>query len=441
MRAIRLMLLLVLATALACRSGKTVPEDGAVLLHVKTIPGAPAADELLAWVYDDTGRLWDGVRMPAEGSLAASGGEDLGTILIQPGVVQGRLRVHLRAFVAGTRVMDGVLVIESLASGSRTFDIILDPALLADADADDVPDAIDDCPTAANPAQGGCPSPGEADAGPDAESDVPADQPVDSDPRAPEAPTEDGGDAPATDLDLPRHDGADPSAADSAAVPGLDGGVAVADTAEVRGRDGADLPPADTADAISGDGSGAEVDVAQAMDVPGRDADAPAADVPDTGEPVDGGGAPPCDGDDCKKPQGAACATNGDCSSGWCADGVCCTNACLGPCRSCNQPASNGVCQGYPAGSDPETECPTSSCNGVGACGPATSNLANGSLCSSGDQCTSGFCADGVCCDSACDQPCQACGTGACLSVKKTDDVPECTGSLTCNPTGKCVAK
>ena len=99
------------------------------------------------------------------------------------------------------------------------------------------------------------------------------------------------------------------------------------------------------------------------------------------------------------------------------------------------------VCQGYAAGSDPELECPSSSCNGVGACGPATSNLANGSLCNTADQCTSGFCVDGVCCESACAEPCQACGTGTCLAVKKADDIPECTGAMSCNPRGGCVAK
>ena len=426
MRGTRVTLLFLLATALACRSGKTVPEDGAVLLHVKCAAGVPLPDELRAWVYDDSGRLWEGVRIPAEGPLVASGREDLGTILIQPGAIQGRLRVHLRAFAAGERIMDGVLTVESLSIGDRIFDLVLDAAPPVDEDGDDVPDAIDDCPAVRNPEQGGCPGPGDPDAGPDAGTDTESDGPVDLAPQAPEASGSDGGDAPLVDL----------------GVPGRDGGDAlVADTAEVRGLDGADLRALDAAEAVVRDAGDVAPDAAEVADAPGRDGDAPAADAPDTRASVDSGGPPACDGDDCKKPQGSPCRANAECTSGWCADGVCCTNACLGACRSCNQPGVDGVCQGYPAGSDPELECPASSCNGVGACGPATSNLANGSLCNTATQCASGFCADGVCCDGACDQPCQACGTGACLAVKKTDDVPECTGSMTCNPTGKCVTE
>lgn len=56
-------------------------------------------------------------------------------------------------------------------------------------------------------------------------------------------------------------------------------------------------------------------------------------------------------------------------------------------------------------------------------------------------QCASGLCADGVCCDAACDQVCQTCGSGACLPVKKADDVPECAGATTCNPRGSCVTR
>ena len=426
MQGTRVMLLFLLATALACRSGKTVPEDGAVLLHVKCAAGAPLPDELFAWVYDDAGRLWEGVRIPAEGPLVASGREDLGTILIQPGAIQGRLRVHLRAFAAGARIMDGVLVIESLSGGDRIHDLVLEATLPVDEDGDDVPDAIDDCPAMGNPAQGGCPGPGEPDAGPDAGADTESDGPVDSAPQAPEASGSDGGDA--------RVGGPGRAWTRRGRRPG----------GRHRGGawlDGADLRPLDAVEAVARDAGDAAPDAAEAADAPGRDGDAPAADAPDTRESVDFGGPPACDGDDCKKPQGSPCRASADCTSAWCADGVCCTNACLGPCRSCNQPTSTGVCQGYPAGSDPQLECPTSSCNGVGACGPATSNLANGSLCNTATQCASGFCADGVCCDGACDQPCQACGTGACLAVKKTDDVPECTGSMTCNPTGKCVTE
>jgi hypothetical protein len=63
-----------------------------------------------------------------------------------------------------------------------------------------------------------------------------------------------------------------------------------------------------------------------------------------------------------------------------------------------------------------------------------------GSTCTAPGDCTSGFCADGVCCQSACDQPCETCGFfGLCLPVKRMNDVPQCTGTSSCNAAGKCV--
>jgi hypothetical protein len=53
----------------------------------------------------------------------------------------------------------------------------------------------------------------------------------------------------------------------------------------------------------------------------------------------------------------------------------------------------------------------------------------------------SGFCKDGVCCDTDCLTPCMACGSGTCQIVKRTDDVPECTDTMTCNQKGTCVAR
>jgi hypothetical protein len=167
--------------------------------------------------------------------------------------------------------------------------------------------------------------------------------------------------------------------------------------------------------------------------------DASASD--DAGADADAGD--PCADGGCGAPQGATCAANGDCASGFCADGVCCANACTGPCRSCNQPGSDGVCLGYAQGTDPELECASgTTCNGAGACGkpPSAGSKANGDLCSGASECASGFCTDGVCCGTLCNAPCQSCGTGTCLMVKNTQDVPECAGSMTCNPHGKCVS-
>ena len=55
----------------------------------------------------------------------------------------------------------------------------------------------------------------------------------------------------------------------------------------------------------------------------------------------------------CNRANGAACADSVQCSSSFCVDGVCCANACLGPCRSCNQPNNDGICQPYAQGTNP----------------------------------------------------------------------------------------
>jgi hypothetical protein len=406
MRGGRLTLLLLLTMALACRSAKTVPEPGAVLLHVKCATGVPTPDELRVWVYDDGGRLWDGVRIPPDGPLAVASAQDLGTILIQPGTIHGKLRVHIRGLVVGARVADGVLKIDSPASGDRSYDLLLEAAAPVDSDGDDVPDSIDDCLSAANPAQGGCPAPTGSEPGPDAslvEVGV-ADGPGD----APAMPVEGG-----TPLDVGHDLGPDATTESDRPVdlPIIIAGV--------------------DAEADAGFDADASIKLDTAVD-----ADT-AVDVIDVA-----GGATCVDGGVCNLPQGALCVASTECASGFCSDGVCCSNVCTGPCRSCNQPSATGICQGYPIGTDPEVECQSgTTCNGAGACGTVSPpNLANGQLCSSGSQCLSGFCTDGVCCDTACNSPCQACGSGTCLAVKKTDDVPECTGTMTCNPRGMCVA-
>lgn len=432
--------LLLFVAMLGCRAKETVPEAGAILLDVRTEEGTAAPDELRAWVYGDTGMLWSRVRIPAEGPLQVQDSRKLGTILVQPGPVKGSLRIHLRAFSAGVRISDGTLSIANLAGDNRTFPITLTAALPKDDDADDVPDAIDDCPGVGNPSQGGCPPAAPPDAG--SANDALS-------PSGPDAGTQQWADSNELPKDSVQRDEGAP---DTVEPPDGFAADRVASQPDLRaGQDTTDLPRlADvTAERIERDAnSGADQGPPKPVDASTPDVaipDAPAPDVAsDVGTDLDAVVAPACpDGGLCDKTQGALCANNGECASGFCADGVCCTNTCVGPCRSCNQPSATGVCQGYAAGTDPEAECGSaSSCNGVGACGPSVSpDLPNGQLCTAGSQCRSGHCTDGVCCDSACSDPCQTCGTGVCQSVKKADDVPECTGNSTCNPRGMCVAR
>jgi len=169
--------------------------------------------------------------------------------------------------------------------------------------------------------------------------------------------------------------------------------------------------------------------------------------APDDGGPNDTGGAGTdafnCDASGaCNRVIGAQCTDGAQCASSFCVDGVCCGNACVGPCRSCNQPNNDGICMPYAQGTNPAAECTGGmTCNGAGACGPATGGpKANGELCTATTDCVSGFCKDGVCCNNACDTPCRTCETGTCTNVTRKPDPPECYGTMTCNAAGKCYA-
>ncbi|HEY8926806.1 MAG TPA: hypothetical protein VIU64_20625, partial [Polyangia bacterium] len=138
--------------------GSAVPEPGAALVKVTADAAVVAAapDELRVWAYDDHGRLWDGVRVPELGALVPRGPGDYGTLLIQPGVIDGALRVHIRGLAAGVRVADGAASVDASLRGKATVELQLTATPMTDSDDDGVPDAIDDCPGVANPNQGGC---------------------------------------------------------------------------------------------------------------------------------------------------------------------------------------------------------------------------------------------------------------------------------------------
>jgi len=63
---------------------------------------------------------------------------------------------------------------------------------------------------------------------------------------------------------------------------------------------------------------------------------------------------------------GAACAVAADCDSGFCVDGVCCHDACNGPCVSCAKLGNEGTCTPHAMASDPENECDD---RGAATCG------------------------------------------------------------------------
>jgi hypothetical protein len=192
-----------------------------------------------------------------------------------------------------------------------------------------------------------------------------------------------------------------------------------------------------------------------------------------------------------RKNDGDACGSAAECTSGFCADGVCCNSACSGNCEACTSSktgiaGSTGTCNFVKDGTDPDLNCgtPTCSmgtvtanvCNGAGACRASTTSCgsfgcnatndgckvsctadaecgatsycdlaikqcatkkARAATCAASVECASGACADGVCCDNACTGQCEACAEpgseGTCMTVKGKPRMPRagCTSAGT----------
>lgn len=89
---------------------------------------------------------------------------------------------------------------------------------------------------------------------------------------------------------------------------------------------------------------------------------------------------------------GAACTTNSQCVTGFCASGVCCDAACTGSCNACNLAGKVGTCSIAPSG----TTCRAAAgvcdvaetCNGTSITCPADSFLADGTACNDANVCT-----------------------------------------------------
>lgn len=177
-----------------------------------------------------------------------------------------------------------------------------------------------------------------------------------------------------------------------------------------------------------------------------------------------------------KLENGDTCATDLDCYSGACADGVCCDSACEGRCDACDLPGSEGVCSVAPQGTtcddgdactlaDVCTGTGVDSCGGapkacdsppdqchvaVGTCGAggACTYAARpvGTACDDGDACTSGeSCRADAACGSGtvktCNTPPGVCleNAGACLpATGECAYVPRQQGTACRTATGPC---
>jgi hypothetical protein len=159
------------------------------------------------------------------------------------------------------------------------------------------------------------------------------------------------------------------------------------------------------------------------------------------------------------KGQGSACERNTECISGFCVDGVCCSEACAGTCQACKGSLKegggpDGLCGLALANSDPHDDCADEPllgcdkngfCDGKGSCALYDAGLeCQAPLCVSDNQ--GGFREDSFACDGAgtcLAKPGVACGLfgcaqGKCLTSCSLDS--ECAASAYCNA-GTCVPK
>jgi hypothetical protein len=136
-----------------------------------------------------------------------------------------------------------------------------------------------------------------------------------------------------------------------------------------------------------------------------------------------------------------ACASDAECLSAHCVDGVCCNVACTGQCQACDVAGSVGTCTAVASGPAHGTRpsCAPYLC-AAGACATTCASKAdcaagsycdatkhcvaekpNGLACGAAGECTSGLCVDGVCCNAACAGQCEACDVpgslGTCRAV------------------------
>lgn len=187
---------------------------------------------------------------------------------------------------------------------------------------------------------------------------------------APAGSHKDGGVLPRSDAGHEPHDDSGPPT--DAGAPKRDGGHPT--------DDGGDLPdaaePVDAGD--DSDGGRPRVDAGPRRDGgPRADAGAPDAGV-DGGAPVDSGSPPRQLGEPCDAPS--------ECASGFCADGVCCAEACDGECEACS---ANGTC-----GATTGAACESAPLD----CGDYVQGLEGGACYRYQDVVIDGTCgADGVC--------------------------------------------
>lgn len=179
-----------------------------------------------------------------------------------------------------------------------------------------------------------------------------------------------------------------------------------------------------------------------------------------------------------RKAPGEACDDGAECGSGFCSEGLCCTEACDDLCQSCTK-ARTGLADGRCGDIEDGAPCGTSSCEDArvsgriclgGACedgsllcapfecatgrcastcsddgdcvdgsdcvdGTCTGATLDGLACARGSDCQSGHCVDGVCCESACDESCEACRSDRKADGSKSGECGQARAGVACGAT------
>lgn len=155
----------------------------------------------------------------------------------------------------------------------------------------------------------------------------------------------------------------------------------------------------------------------------------------------------------CKQPgpNGVPCSAGKECSSQFCADGICCNSPCNGACESClaqeKASGSDGLCGPVKGNTDPADECPADdmnpcgadgSCDGMGACRAFAGKGTNcgATVCMSAALVAKQCDGSGVCGVITTDCSPFACDSGVCKATCLSTD--DCAEGFACSDAGQC---
>ena len=131
------------------------------------------------------------------------------------------------------------------------------------------------------------------------------------------------------------------------------------------------------------------------------------------------------------KARGQPCTADRMCTSGICADSLCCDGRCTGLCESCATAAAPGTCSAHTTGTDPEEDCGECGTCNSGACLPHARGTDPDDDCAARAPCfQTGFCDGDFGCAAAASTA--TCGDGACIGTVLV--APRlCDGEGSCN--------